>query len=246
MPYPIASVMGAVGSRAARAGAVAPWYKPDGVNTSPLAAWRWKGAASYAASKINLVTPGTYDLIDTGHVPAWAAELGCTMSKNGSVALSWFDTGLTLANKNYTIIASFNAPMDGYNCFWGCFNTPYPTNTFAFARDNPSNQMQALLGNAANMQYYANSNALAFQDHVWAININGIYLDGVLSTSAGTPGNPAPDDETFAIGTAHYTAGGGTFTYGSSDGVIFHAMAIYPALLSLSEIGAVTNEIKKF
>jgi hypothetical protein len=48
-----------------------PWYLESGV--TPIAAYLAKSAASYAASKINLVNPGTYDISDGAAFPTWGA-----------------------------------------------------------------------------------------------------------------------------------------------------------------------------
>jgi hypothetical protein len=58
-------------------GSVPPWYLGGGVALSNcLGAWLAKGAASYAASKVNLLGDPAYDLVDTAHVPDWAAPDG--------------------------------------------------------------------------------------------------------------------------------------------------------------------------
>lgn len=55
-----------------------PWYLSGGISAiNCIGAYQGKGAASYDASKINLANPGTYDLIDTGHVPStWSSDNG--------------------------------------------------------------------------------------------------------------------------------------------------------------------------
>jgi len=51
-----------------------PWYLAGGV--APLAAYTAKGAASYAASLVNLVNPGTYDLTETNGAITWYTGSG--------------------------------------------------------------------------------------------------------------------------------------------------------------------------
>lgn len=57
---------------------VIPWWNPDGQTPAGVAigAWQAKGAASQAAAEINLVTPGTYDLVGVGGTPAWNTLTG--------------------------------------------------------------------------------------------------------------------------------------------------------------------------
>jgi hypothetical protein len=56
--------------------ATANWWEAGGA-TGCIAAYQAKGAASYAASKINLANPGTYDLTE-GSAPSWATGTGWT------------------------------------------------------------------------------------------------------------------------------------------------------------------------
>lgn len=60
-------------------GGALPWWMAAGV--TPLVAYQAKGAASYAASKANLVNPGTYDATE-GVAPNWSSGAG--WSFNGS------------------------------------------------------------------------------------------------------------------------------------------------------------------
>ena len=65
----------------AASAATPDWWDPNTEGLSVVAAWKAKGAASYAASKTNLANPETYDLVDEA-APAWAADTGWTF--NGS------------------------------------------------------------------------------------------------------------------------------------------------------------------
>jgi hypothetical protein len=77
-------------------GGKAPWYLSGGIaKPNCVAAYQSKGAANYAASKINLVTPGTYDLTDGVAFPTWDATNG------------WYFTALSL---QYLTIASAIIP----------------------------------------------------------------------------------------------------------------------------------------
>ena len=49
------------------------WWDLNGTITSCVAAYQPKGAASYAASKVNLVNPGTDNLSDGTAYPSWSS-----------------------------------------------------------------------------------------------------------------------------------------------------------------------------
>lgn len=73
------------------------WWCPCGVNPSNVAAaYASKGAASYAASKVNLVDSGTYTLLDGTAYPSWSAETGWSFVRASSQYLytgsAWFTT----------------------------------------------------------------------------------------------------------------------------------------------------------
>jgi hypothetical protein len=57
-------------------GGAIPWYRSSSA-PAPIAVYQPIGAASYAASLVNIVNPGTYDLT-TGVEPAWASATGWT------------------------------------------------------------------------------------------------------------------------------------------------------------------------
>src|SRR4030042_266315 len=57
------------------------WWLAGGISAANcLAAYQPKGAASYAASKVNLANPGTYDAVDGVAFPTWAAATGWTFN----------------------------------------------------------------------------------------------------------------------------------------------------------------------
>lgn len=71
--------------------AAAGWWVVAGKTT--VAAYQPKGAASLAASYVNLANPGTYDAAP-GSAPTWAAGTGWTF--NGSS--QWLTTGVVFTN----------------------------------------------------------------------------------------------------------------------------------------------------
>lgn len=93
---------------------VAPWYLPNGIVLSDVvAAYAAKGAASYAASKINLANPGTYNLTEVATSLNWDAILG------------WNDANKALTSSgflltNFTFIIKFSGIVE----FGGCGYIP--------------------------------------------------------------------------------------------------------------------------
>jgi len=91
-----------VSRRAVASGGV-DWWLAGGAPT-PVAVYQPKGAASLAASYVNLANPGTYDAAP-GVAPMWAAETGWTF--NGST--QYLDTGYAAANtSNKSLIVRYS------------------------------------------------------------------------------------------------------------------------------------------
>lgn len=72
MIQPLAGALAPLG----RAAGLAPWYRAGGAPV-PVIAYQPKGAASLAASYVNLANPGTYDATPVG-TPTFAAATGWT------------------------------------------------------------------------------------------------------------------------------------------------------------------------
>jgi len=85
------------------AAAPAAWYNAGGA-PNPVAAYRFKGAASYAAAKVNLVTPGTHDAVDGAAFPSWNAATGCAFDDTLSQYLT---TDVVVAANAWTTIIQF-------------------------------------------------------------------------------------------------------------------------------------------
>lgn len=107
-----------LGTGLIRASAATSWWLSGGIPAANcIAAYQPKGAASYAASKINLANPGTYNATE-GVAPAWAALTG--WAGNG---LAWLNTGIvwpTQIPASYTGIALFSGVTTvGYKALFG-------------------------------------------------------------------------------------------------------------------------------
>ncbi len=75
------------------------WWEAGGT-TGCLAAYKSKGAASYAASKVNLVSPGTYDLTDGATFPGWDATNGWKKT----VSTQRLRTGIIVSDLTWTVL----------------------------------------------------------------------------------------------------------------------------------------------
>lgn len=169
-----------------------------------LAAFQPKSVASYAASKINLVNPGTYDLVNGVAFPSWAIATGWTF--NGA------NQYLTIASAiattvPITMVCRFNAD-DVAN--WGSLmaiadKTALGRNFFAL--DNCG----ALAGDPV-ISYTRNAGASAYGEStsgytagnwftatgVWsANNARAAYIDGVNKGTEATAITPTSLDTTF-------------------------------------------------
>jgi len=114
MPYPLAAAHGGKVLQPS-----VPWYLAGGV---PILAYQPKGAASLAASYVNLANPGTYDAAP-GTAPAFATETGWTFGSN-----RYLTTGVT-PGQNWSMLVQFLESADtnggivagslnGSNRFW--------------------------------------------------------------------------------------------------------------------------------
>lgn len=88
-----------------------PWWSVDGKTC--MAAYRAKGAASLAASYVNLVNSGTYDAAP-GVAPTFDSATGWAF--NGA---EFLETGITLQT-NYTVLVRFSDAADSESsCIMG-------------------------------------------------------------------------------------------------------------------------------
>ena len=85
-----------------------PWYLSGNIPLANcIAAYKPKGAASYAASKVNIVNPGTYDLSDGAAFPTWDAVNGWTFV-DGSLQYLTIASAI-ITGVPFTMVCRFNA-----------------------------------------------------------------------------------------------------------------------------------------
>lgn len=80
-----------------------PWWLAGGMQLDAcIAAYQPVGAASYVASKVNLVNPGTYNAADGAAYPDWDATNGWRFDGSND----YLDSGIVHAS-SYTVICRF-------------------------------------------------------------------------------------------------------------------------------------------
>lgn len=144
-----------------------PWWNPTG-DASAVAAYQGKGAASYAASKINLVTPGTHDITDPTP-PTWTtgAGWGFTGSQYLNANLSMADLG----KLNAVGIVRYKPEAAPYNANKALFGMAYTTEASGYE--------------TCEIAIYHN----IFENWYWIFgqyNLNGVFQGGTPAYSDAT------------------------------------------------------------
>lgn len=209
-----------ISTTAAAAAAASEWWLEGGVAEAEcVAAYAAKGAASQAASYVNLANPGTYDLT-VGSAPAW--DTGSGWDFNGSshylltgVAPTW----------GYTMIVKLSS-FDANN-----FGIPVGTGTFFLQNWDGTTFRYSLVNAPFQTLGYAASGVFAIAGGGYAAGIG--YRDGVQDvTGMGNGGEPTYVE--FYIG-ANNNAG----SPANYSGAVVQAVAIYNTQLSQAEIDAI-------
>jgi hypothetical protein len=213
-------------------GAFPKWWLSGSIPAANcIAAYAPKGAASYAASKVNLANPGTYNATDGTNYPTWDTAVGWTFAK---ASVQYLAAGFSASLKPFTIIVALNFPHDiatnrvifggsGYNCI-----------EFGVVKINEK-------------LWFNKSGAVAIGTSTAGLSI-GVLQVGAISYSAvgawkfymnGTPENTGTNDQTFTARTGIIGAanGGGTENF---DGVMT-AISYYDTVLTDAQVLAVRN-----
>lgn len=220
-------IYGGVGQLGASAkAAVVPWYLAGGVaSANCIAAYQPKGAADYAASKINLANPGTYDATDDTVYPDWDAVNGWKYRADNNN----LQTGITPGNQTWTIIARYagfnaakaEAPFGTLNSGASLGMTHRPTATTALA------------GWASGQYSVAATSSIA---GVIAIAGVDVYWNGTYKASA----SPVAGTFSYPLSLcAIYYAGNKAYWFIKSMTV--QAISIYNALLTAPQIAAIST-----
>lgn len=192
-----------------------PAWATAGGAPRPIACYQAKGAASLAASYINLANPGTYDAAP-GVAPAWDAASGWTF------AATYLLTGIIPSGAGWSMIIRFsdctpNGVLAGtrgdprmyiYPASWTSFQFGYGDGTYTYGTA-PAAGVAAIAG--ANF-----------------------YLDGALLSAISFTWTGAP---------SYGIAIGGLMRTGTVDtkaNAKIQALAIYNATLSAAQVAAIS------
>lgn len=206
------------------ASAAASWWLAGGA-TGAVAVYQPKGAASLAASYVNLANPGTYDAAP-GVAPTWDATNGWTF--NGST--QYLATG-TLQATSTSWSAAFRfsnvtIPLVGDRSFFGA----YTNTTTAFLLQH--------LGGSSTLTHYANTrrdhSTQAATSGVYFIAGQALYVNGADTSQNSTAGT-APAREIY-IGALNLI---GSVSQHAS--VTFQAIAFYNTTLTAPQVAAVSS-----
>jgi hypothetical protein len=213
------------------------WWLTGGIPAANcIAAYQPTGAASYAASKVNLANPGTYDAYkgDT-YEPTWDATNGWDFSDY--VERNGLATGIypTSGNKYTYIIKFTNGRVDNYG--------------IAIGSRTGSNSIRIFQSmNVDDHAFYINATGYSTGARV----VNGVlanasgkgYLDGSYET--GSEAALSNNLCMIAIGAQNYQASGtaGFTCYNSFMGQV-QAVAIYDTALTASQISALTTAMNQ-
>jgi hypothetical protein len=157
--------------------ASASWWVVSGKTC--VAAYQPKGAASYAASKVNLAQPGMYNLSDPQGAVSWSAEQGWAFVLPGSLALL---TGLPAA-AYYTVLVNAWISTSGMSNGGRLFCTY--TSNFEI---RPSVVETTWV--RAGRTYADGVNSSAAR-HTWGMAFLTCYLDGAAVGAVTNNGMPA-------------------------------------------------------
>lgn len=203
------------------------WWLAGGIDAAnAIAAYQPIGAASLAASYVNLANPGTNDAAP-GTAPTFSAVTGWGFAAASSTYLL---TGITPA-PGWSMICRFSGLTDGVNNQWlcGCQNTA-------------SNRRFYLLVNAAaaNAVVYGAGGAVSVSPDllagVLAVAGQQGYRDGVANGGAIGGWTDPPSPPNIIIGALQTQS---TVTGHSTCNI--QAVAIYDTTITADQVAAVTE-----
>lgn len=211
-------------SRLIGGGRRGPAWSRAGGAPAPVAAYQPKGAASLAASYVNLVTPGTYNAAP-GTAPTWDATGGWTFLRTSSQYLL---TGITpAASRTYSMVVRYsdanlavNMVLAGAELNGGAFPAFYTR-----------------ISGVANIFVYANG-ATANGSAEAAAGVVGVggtkaYLNGVdEGVTIGAVAGSIPE---IYIGARDFSGVADMFASAK-----IQALAIYNVTLTASQVAAVS------
>lgn len=172
-------------SQAKKAG---DWWLAGGIDPDDcVAAYQPKGAASYAASKVNLANPGTYNAVE-GNAPDWDTSYGWSFVKANK---DYLLTGIT-NGEGYSLVIKFSDYDYSKSSFQGWFigSSTYISSEWRtqiiWASIYAGNAVKFEYGHAVSGDQYLNNTY-----GVLAICEKKGYLDGKLVKTVSSTGSSA-------------------------------------------------------
>lgn len=215
------------------ASSASTWWDLNGTITSCVAAYQPKGAASYAASKVNLANSGTYDAVDGAEYPTWDVSTGWDFTAIATPAHLW--TGISAQNdQKMSMVCRFDNSTESDNVYIaGSYNTGGTNSGIQFS-NRIGSVMRFRNGGYKDGGTKANSGVIAICGNAGYLNGSAI----VTALAAWTNGVVGIE---IAIGGINYRTGEGRTFYepAAFDGRI-QAFAIYSSNIS-SNISALTT-----
>ena len=195
-----------------------PWYLSGGVSASDcVGAYKAKGAASLAASKVNLANPGTYDLSSTAD-PTFDTTTGWYF-----ISGKHLQTGIT-PTSTYSFVGRLNGvEVSNWRSLGGLWSVANGKYNIAW---NGSNWYISVGGSDVNSTSTATSG-------VFAIVNRYLYVDAVKKTSQASA---AANSLTFSMGAPTADAG-----YGTNCVEYCLAFALYSSVLTEEQLLAITT-----
>lgn len=198
------------------------WLAGDIPSINCKLAYQAKGAANYAASKVNLANPGTYNLLDTGGAVSWDATNG------------WMFSGSNYLNTQFVLdkpyVFAWRYKDYGTALWWtGQFGTYNAAGNTTIAGITPVNTWSAFANTTYGSQFtYTRQSASTF-----IMNVDNIYDNGILIKTLSSKTDPAEHKSCYIGG------------FNKNDGAVFRgtdfdmlAFAIYDSTLSAAQITA--------
>lgn len=220
------------------AAAPAGWWLAGDISAANcVAAYQPKGAADYAASKVNLANPGTYNLAKITNDPDFNTATGWTFDASSVKELN-SATNITLTY-NSTIIACFTTPNS-----WAkdlpivLAVSPYVSYGFQIQPRNVYNASK-VYSYMKNISVISGSALSTNTKHV--VCCLGNYEGKVTQFINGSKnGQAAGTDSSFSI-TEKIRVGQGENLAGYGFNGIVACCAVYNTTLTLSQISALTT-----
>ena len=208
-----------------------PWYLKGGIpKANCIAAYQPKGAASYAASKVNLVNPGTYNLTDGANFPAWDTAIGWTFTRANSEYLTIGGGTGPLLKPTTMMVRFIKADSGTSRTFFASVNgnASYHMLITGANKITVNSQNTAAIGTSTSIYDDANAHVVAFTYS--SAGVYAFYENGVID---GTNTN----DQAITRDIEQIGASGapGVECYGG----VIESMVIYNIALTATQIVAV-------